>query len=231
MNSARIPSSLLRWCSTPQCLSSPLTSVARYRLNHSGAAQSRSDNQFPYPKHRNPTPHQIFHLPHNATPAQIKARYYDLVRLYHPDKAGLAAAGSTSTADEAHARFQAITAAYDSLRGKTPLKEGSGDSTSSTIDRRYQTTAAYRTMQRKRQELYNTGAIDDSHLDKILIAGVVGTVLFVIFHTLTMRREAMAEAVARTRALPTESNGRRRQEVNDLQKLSMDAVERVNKPR
>ena len=31
-------------------------------------------NPFPYPNNAKPTPHQIFHLPFNATQAQIKAR-------------------------------------------------------------------------------------------------------------------------------------------------------------
>lgn len=31
----------------------------------------------------------------------------------------------------------------------------------------------YRAMQRKRQELYNSGAVDDSRMDKLLITGLV----------------------------------------------------------
>ena len=35
---------------------------------------SPSSAPFPFPAHRNPTPHQIFHLPSNAPQAEIKAR-------------------------------------------------------------------------------------------------------------------------------------------------------------
>ncbi|KAF8962391.1 hypothetical protein BDZ97DRAFT_1824852 [Flammula alnicola] len=74
-----------------------------------------SKNPFPYPTHPNPTPHQIFHLASNATQAQIKARYYELVRTHHPDSrhaAGL-------SAKLAHARFRTIKASYDFLSGRT----------------------------------------------------------------------------------------------------------------
>jgi hypothetical protein len=40
----------------------------------SSAAEGSSSSPYPYPPHRNPTPHQIFHLPRNATEADIKAR-------------------------------------------------------------------------------------------------------------------------------------------------------------
>lgn len=35
---------------------------------------SSSKNPYPFPSHRNPTPHQIFHLDTTASDAQIKAR-------------------------------------------------------------------------------------------------------------------------------------------------------------
>jgi len=172
---------------------------------------------------------------------------YDLVRLYHPDKV-IPSSASSLAADEAHARFQAITAAYDTLRGKVPLGDIASSATSGTA---YPTTAAYRTMQRKRQELYEKGAVDDSRLDKWLIVGVVGvrlprssaqsdliefiylfffwrikTVLFVVIHNLTTRRELIVEAVSRSRALASESRSRQIREAEA--RLSMDAVELVN---
>lgn len=94
---------------------------------------------------------------------------FDLVRLYHPDKAGL-----SIPSDVAHARFQAITAAYDILRGKKPAADdplGYGSSTTPAV--RYQTTAAYRAMRKKRQELYNSGPVDDSKKDKLIVFGVI----------------------------------------------------------
>lgn len=84
-----------------------------------------------------------------------------------------------ASADDAHSRFQAITAAYDALRGKTALSNG--PTSAGAQEARYQTTAAYRAMQRRRQNLYDRGTVDDSKLDKWLIAGVVGVRLLPSF--------------------------------------------------
>ncbi|EAU90721.2 hypothetical protein CC1G_03990 [Coprinopsis cinerea okayama7 len=69
---------------------------------------------YPYPTHPSPSAHQIFHLPPGATQAQIKARYYELVRCHHPDSHHC----RVLPPQVAHARFQSIVAAYDYLRGK-----------------------------------------------------------------------------------------------------------------
>ncbi|KAF9457577.1 hypothetical protein BDZ94DRAFT_1227660 [Collybia nuda] len=82
---------------------------------HSGHGPNKQ-HTYPYPTHPRPTPHQIFHLPPGASPQAIKTRYYDLVRAHHPDSTHCRALPPA----ERHARFQAITAAYDVLRGKTP---------------------------------------------------------------------------------------------------------------
>lgn len=69
-----------------------------------------SKNLFPFPKHANPTPHQIFHLPLGADQQAIKSRYYELVKVHHPDSChGLDPAIS-------HERFQRIQQAYNFLR-------------------------------------------------------------------------------------------------------------------
>ncbi|GLB41489.1 putative dnaJ molecular chaperone homology domain [Lyophyllum shimeji] len=75
---------------------------------------SNGTQQYPYPTNARPTPYQIFHLCPGASQAEIKARYYDLVRAHHPDSLHCRALSPS----ERHARFQAITAAYDVLRGK-----------------------------------------------------------------------------------------------------------------
>ena len=94
---------------------------------------------------------------------------FDLVRLYHPDKPGLPV-----SPEVAHAQFQAITAAYDVLRGK-PLPGGPpSPSGSKAADTTYRSTAAWRAARQRRQELYNSGAADESWKDKIIILGVVG---------------------------------------------------------
>ncbi|TFK25232.1 DnaJ-domain-containing protein [Coprinopsis marcescibilis] len=154
---------------------------------------SSSNAQYPFPSHRNPTPHDIFHLPRNATEADIKTRYFELVRLYHPDKP------SPVSADIAHQRFQQITNAYDILRGKKASGTIEPDGSNPSVDLRYQTTAAWRTMHKRRsQELYRSGAADEKWKDRIILAGVIGTILFVIHNTWTTRREVMQEAYGRT---------------------------------
>src|SRR5438552_4483576 len=41
----------------------------------------------PWPKSPNPSPYEIFNLPHSATEKEIKSRYFLLVKQYHPDHA------------------------------------------------------------------------------------------------------------------------------------------------
>ena len=94
---------------------------------------------------------------------------FDLVRLYHPDKPGLPV-----SPEVAHAQFQAITAAYDVLRGKTLPGSAPSPSGSKAADTTYRSTAAWRAVRQRRQELYNSGAADESWKDKIIILGVVG---------------------------------------------------------
>jgi hypothetical protein len=82
--------------------------------------------------YKHPKPHEIFHLPLTASQADIKSRCthfyicwdnlvsliavqdFDLVRAHHPDSALCSHISPT----ERHARFQAISAAYDHLRGE-----------------------------------------------------------------------------------------------------------------
>jgi hypothetical protein len=146
------------------------------------SSSSSFTNPYPYPTHNNPTPHQIFHLPSSATENDVKARCmfpgvtvidnyssfcptdFDLVRLYHPDKAS-----TTVPPEVAHERFQAITTAYDILRGKKSYPGASGSSSSGVEDRSYHTTAAYRAARRRRQELYASGAVDDRWKDRMFL--------------------------------------------------------------
>ncbi|GLB37154.1 putative dnaJ molecular chaperone homology domain [Lyophyllum shimeji] len=150
---------------------------------------STTTNPYPFPSHRNPTPHQIFHLPKNASENDIKERYYDLVRVYHPDKAG-----SDVSSEIAHARFQSITKAYDALRRRAPLT--TSGSSSPSQDTRYPTAAAWRARSRQ-QELY--AGKDERWKDRVILFGVVATVVTVVAQVFSMRRQALAEAVARNR--------------------------------
>ncbi|KAE8255952.1 hypothetical protein A4X13_0g2860 [Tilletia indica] len=81
---------------------------------HSTTTDQQPDSpSFPFPSHTpNPSPYQIFHLDSKATPAQIKSRYYDLVRLFHPDRHV-----STSPHDrkKVEERFKTVVKAYELL--------------------------------------------------------------------------------------------------------------------
>ncbi|KAA1475232.1 hypothetical protein DENSPDRAFT_414467 [Dentipellis sp. KUC8613] len=100
------------FCTRMAVLPAHLQILVHSRLASTAANPgSSSENRFPFPTSRHPTPHQIFHLPQSASKADIKARYYDLVRLHHPD----APAARHLPPDVAHARFHAITSAYDRL--------------------------------------------------------------------------------------------------------------------
>ncbi|KAH9479154.1 hypothetical protein JR316_0007737 [Psilocybe cubensis] len=106
---------------TTGCLSS--RTYATVTGDEHGASSSSSSasssappkNPYPYPRHAKPTPYQIFHLPVSATQAEIKARYYELVKAHHPDSHH----ASRIASDIAHTRFRNIQAAYDFLRGRT----------------------------------------------------------------------------------------------------------------
>ncbi|KAH8119377.1 hypothetical protein DFH11DRAFT_442454 [Phellopilus nigrolimitatus] len=92
------------------------------------ASATAWSNPYPYPNSQDPTPYQVFHLQTDASPADVKQRYYELVRLYHPDSAE----SRRLEPDPAvrHARFSAITRAYTHLT-KRPTSDGS-DGTSET---------------------------------------------------------------------------------------------------
>ncbi|KAF8340996.1 hypothetical protein F5887DRAFT_849671, partial [Amanita rubescens] len=85
-----------------------------------GTAASSSSQKFPFPVHPKPTPHQIFHLPYGVSQRDIKTRYYDLVRIYHPDSPHC----RMTPPAERRKRFQAIATAYDALRGKARFEGG-----------------------------------------------------------------------------------------------------------
>ncbi|KAF9648514.1 hypothetical protein BDM02DRAFT_2246807 [Thelephora ganbajun] len=75
-------------------------------------------DQFPYPLHPRPTPYQIFRLPAGASQKQVKTRYYELVRVHHPDSLHSRASGLPKRIRDE--RFSAIKDAYDVLTGKKP---------------------------------------------------------------------------------------------------------------
>ncbi|PPQ93801.1 hypothetical protein CVT25_013510 [Psilocybe cyanescens] len=214
-----LSTNLCRWSAINQCRRQTRSALSTRRHRYT-ASEPKRGNPYPYPTHKHPTPHQLFHLPKNASKSDIKARYYDLVRVYHPDKAMV-----SISPEVAHTRFQAITAAYDVLTGKTPLDGDPTQSKTSDLEARHRTTAAYRAMRQRRQELYSSGAVDDSSKDKIIVAGVILTIVIVIAHTATTRRDALAEAMARSRSMSAsaQKTHSQRQRIEE-ERLSQDAL-------
>ncbi|KAG9313258.1 hypothetical protein JVU11DRAFT_6723 [Chiua virens] len=78
------------------------------------ASVACSHHSFPFPARKNPTPHEIFHLPPNASQHEVKARYYELVKVYHPD---VSHGYHDVPPSVRNAQFRAITQAYGVLRG------------------------------------------------------------------------------------------------------------------
>ncbi|KAJ7084274.1 hypothetical protein B0H15DRAFT_741501, partial [Mycena belliarum] len=135
-------------------------------------------NSYPFPTTPNPTPHQIFHLPKNASQAEVKARYFSLVRIYHPDKAG-----SSVPSDVAHARFQArqaIATAYNALRTGNTASPGGKDSAP---------TPTARAMYKRSRNLYSGPQLaDEGWKDRIIVAGVIFAVFCFALQTAATRR-------------------------------------------
>lgn len=67
-----------------------------------------SHGHLSWPKSQFPSPYEIFHIDQEASPAAIKQRYYELVKIYHPDKIEKPSA-------QENERFHKIVAANDLL--------------------------------------------------------------------------------------------------------------------
>lgn len=72
---------------------------------------SSDSHNFRWPTRANPTPYEIFNLPPTATPQEIKRRYYQLVKKYHPDSHS----SSTEAYQERLARFRQVVQANELL--------------------------------------------------------------------------------------------------------------------
>ncbi|KAJ3752700.1 hypothetical protein F5880DRAFT_1613156 [Lentinula raphanica] len=182
----------------------------------SSSSYSTKPHSFPFPTQANPTPHQIFHLPPNASQDDIKNRYYELVRIYHPDKAR-----NSLSAEEAHARFQSISHAYNVLRGKS-ASDGTTTTATSTRDGRYEaTTAARRAAHvRRHRELYEAGAVDDRWKDRIILFGVIGTVVVFVVQAAITRHDALEEVMDRARLQRLDAEISRRRKTLEDPRLS-----------
>ena len=164
--------------------------VGHTRLLSTAASSAPTSPPFPFPAHRNPTPHQIFHLSPGASQADIKARCtsvhppppppspadlrvadYELARTFHPD----APAAQTLPATVRHARFHAVTRAYDVLRGKPHSPFATDDDGTYTADlARRSHQHAQRQAYRRRAatdfaEAAGVGEADDAWKDQLII--------------------------------------------------------------
>ncbi|KAI0053858.1 hypothetical protein FA95DRAFT_1551618 [Auriscalpium vulgare] len=128
---------------------------------------SSSTNPFPYPVNANPTPQQIFHLPLDATQQQVKDRYYELVKIYHPDSSVSQAYGP----DVSQARFHSVTHAYDILRGRKRPTDGRDSDAGLRPDYHDLSSAVWRAKQQRRADLNIPH--DDRWKDRIFIGAVV----------------------------------------------------------
>ncbi|PSR73143.1 hypothetical protein PHLCEN_2v10999 [Hermanssonia centrifuga] len=91
---------------------------------------------------------------------------YELVRIYHPDSP----VSRALPPETAQARFHAISAAYDALRGKTPTSpDGGGESAKKAYHN--VSTAMWRAKQQRRAEL-NLGTWDDKWKDRLMLGAV-----------------------------------------------------------
>ncbi|KAF8584227.1 hypothetical protein K439DRAFT_1389649 [Ramaria rubella] len=110
-------------------------------VSTSSSGSHTNQGYFPFPNHANPTPHEIFHLPRGASQNDIKSRYYELVRVHHPD----CPTARTLPPATSHSRFQAISDAYVILSGKRPSSHlWSSDSYEQEINLRRRTRAQWR---------------------------------------------------------------------------------------
>ncbi|TFK66164.1 hypothetical protein BDN72DRAFT_161147 [Pluteus cervinus] len=180
---------------------------------------------YPFPKHPRPTPHQIFHLSPSASQVEIKARYYDLVRIHHPDSPH----SRLIPAAERHSRFQSITAAYDVLRGKTSGAFGSsssGDHYAEEVARRKRAYWAQRARTAEFTQYAQHGewsaSADDRWKDKIiLIVGIltlalgIAPGLFLVPSKLEKMHQAAAASLKGAREDAKEIGDERRARMKD----------------
>ena len=87
----------------------------------SASSSSASLAELAFPSKPNPTPFEIFHLDHRAPvdPKALKARFYQLSRLYHPDlrpaRAGAGGKGK-GKAEDGSEKFRQVVEAYEVLK-------------------------------------------------------------------------------------------------------------------
>ncbi|KLO18408.1 hypothetical protein SCHPADRAFT_845190 [Schizopora paradoxa] len=144
-----------------------------FTLSRRAASSTSNLPTYPFPKVERPSPYQIFHLPLSASPEDVKNRYYELVRDFHPD-APLAREREPDAAVR-HARFQAITTAYEKL--KSDFERGMGASDGGLTDEEAQRER--QRWQRPRPASYNSRSafgerrsLDERWKDRLIWGGL-----------------------------------------------------------
>ncbi|KAI0373447.1 hypothetical protein BV20DRAFT_937859 [Pilatotrama ljubarskyi] len=209
-------------------------------------AASNSANPYPFPANAHPTPHQIFHLPKSATKADVKARYYDLVRIYHPDSPSARTGGISS--ETAHARFQAISSAYAVLCGKRPASSLDGANIGEGFDAAPRatyhdlSTAMWRARQRKRAEL-DVG-LDERWKERMMFGAVllsscetyaqhpfvmVQAIALFVLQTYTTRTQAISDA-RHARRTAARADSVTSLDADEARRLSLEAASPASSP-
>ncbi|KAI0305584.1 hypothetical protein B0F90DRAFT_1923992 [Multifurca ochricompacta] len=142
-------------------------------------------NPYPYPSHANPTPHQIFHLPPTASQKEVKARYYELVRIYHPDSP----VARVYPPEISDARFHAISASYDVLRLRGRRATLDPDSPNVTSRPRVDFHALWRAKRPHHRD--PIGPADDSWKDGIILGSLVMAIGVLVYQIAASRRRAV----------------------------------------
>ncbi|KAA1472887.1 hypothetical protein DENSPDRAFT_839258 [Dentipellis sp. KUC8613] len=165
---------------------------SRLQLNsfYSVRHASSSSNPYPYPSNANPTPHQIFHLPMSASQKDVKSRYYELVRIYHPDSP----VARVYPPEVSQARFHAISAAYDTLRGRKPGAVADEAGSSRRHDFHDLSNAVWRARQRQKAEKLSVGR-DDRWKDSIIFGAIFLAGGVFILQTHFARTRAMNQSL------------------------------------
>ncbi|OAX33264.1 hypothetical protein K503DRAFT_775805 [Rhizopogon vinicolor AM-OR11-026] len=171
----------------PYTFHSPVRTLLTTRVNSSRLYASKSANPFPYPTQTNPQPHHIFHLPRNASQDDVKQRYYELVRIYHPDSA----VARHYPPEVSQARFQSISKAYDILRGKT----SSGEPTEAT-----RKVDPMRWAAKSRRPYFDDTASDEKWKERVITGAVLLTLVAFVAQTSWTRQQAIAEMSSHGRA-------------------------------
>ncbi|KAH9994915.1 hypothetical protein BJV74DRAFT_830435 [Russula compacta] len=180
------------------------------RRSASTTNSNLSANPYPYPSNSNPTPHQIFHLPLSASQKEVKSRYYELVRIYHPDSP-IARAYPPEVSE---VRFHAISVSYDVLRGRrATLDCGSPDTTSHP---RVDLHALWRAKQHHRQD--PMGPPDDRWKDGIILGSLVLALGALIYQIAASRQKTVLQISRRSGA--EEGRGSASEQSRDVQFLT-----------